>query len=261
MADGGGAGVGLGGRLVAYERVSTARQGRSGLGLDAQRKAIEDFAATRGAQVLARFTEVESGRKADRPELAKALHLARVTGATLVIAKLDRLSRNAAFLLTLQGSGVRFLAVDMPEANDLTVGIMALVAQAEREAISRRTKEALAAAKARGVKLGNPNGAAALRRAGDGGAALRAAVSMNADAFVRDLAPVLADIRAHGDLSLRAIAAELTTRGIRTRRGGAWHVSNVRALLQRVPDQVAGLVANKGRRQPAEVVSQTFAAQ
>lgn len=218
-------------RLVAYERVSTTRQGASGLGLEAQRKEIEDFAASRGADVLARFTEVESGRKADRPELAKALHLAKVSGATLVIAKLDRLSRNAAFLLALRDSGVRFVAVDMPEANDLAVGIMALIAQAEREAISRRTKEALAVAKARGVKLGNPNGAESLRRAGKGGAALRAAVSANAAAFAADLAPVLADIRAAGHTSLRAIAAELTARGIRTRRGGAWNVGNVRTLV------------------------------
>jgi DNA invertase Pin-like site-specific DNA recombinase len=209
-------------RLVAYERVSTARQGASGLGLEAQRKVIEDFAASRGAEVLARFTEVESWRKADRPELAKALHLAKVTGATLVIAKLDRLSRNAAFLLALRDSGVRFVAVDMPEANDLTVGIMALVAQAEREAISRRTKEALTVAKARGIKLGNPNGAESLRRAGKGGAAMRAALSANATAFAADLAPVLSDIRAAGQTSLRAIAAELTSRGIRTGRGGAW---------------------------------------
>jgi DNA invertase Pin-like site-specific DNA recombinase len=114
--------------------------------------------------VIARFVEVESGKLADRPELAKALHLAKVTGAVLLIAKLDRLSRNAAFLLTLRVSGVRFVAADMPEAYDLTVGIMALVAEQEREAISRRTKEALAAARARGVKLGNPNGAAALKR-------------------------------------------------------------------------------------------------
>ncbi|WP_189413656.1 recombinase family protein, partial [Neogemmobacter tilapiae] len=146
-------------RLVAYERVSTARQGQSGLGLEAQRKVIEDHARQTGAILAGRFTEVESGRKADRPELGKALHLAKVTGATLVIAKLDRLSRNAAFLLALRDSGVRFLACDMPQANDLTVGIMALVAEAEREAISRRTKEALAAARARGTKLGNPNGA------------------------------------------------------------------------------------------------------
>lgn len=220
-------------RLVAYERVSTARQGASGLGLEAQRKVIGDFAAARGAEILARFTEIESGRKADRPELAKALHLAKVTGATLVIAKLDRLSRNAAFLLVLRDSGVRFVAVDMPEANDLTVGIMALVAQAEREAISRRTKEALAVAKARGVKLGNPKGAASLRRAGKGGAALRAAVSANAAAFAADLAPVLADIRAKGHTSLRAIAAELTARGIKTKRGGKWNVGNVTILMDR----------------------------
>lgn len=123
------------------------------------------------------------------------------------------------------------MAVDMPEANDLTVGIMALVAQAEREAISRRTKEALAVAKARGVKLGNPNGAASLRRAGKGGVALRAAVSANATAFAADLAPVLADIRAAGHTSLPAVAAELTARGIRTRRGGQWGVGNVKRVL------------------------------
>ncbi|GHC66448.1 recombinase family protein [Neogemmobacter tilapiae] len=220
-------------RLVSYERVSTARQGQSGLGLEAQRKVIEDHAKNSGATLVGRFTEVESGRKGNRPELVKALHLAKVTGATLVIAKLDRLSRNAAFLLALRDSGVRFLACDMPQANDLTVGIMALVAEAEREAISRRTKEALAAARARGTKLGNPNGAAALRRAGKGGEALRATVTANAEAFAQDLAPVLADIRAEGHLSLRAIAAELTRRGIQTRRGGKWQVSNVMGLVGR----------------------------
>jgi len=111
---------------------------------------------------------------------------------------------------------------------------MALVAQAEREAISRRTKEALAVARAKGVKLGNPNGAAALRRAGKGGAALRAAVSANADTHARDLAPVIADIRAGGATSLRAIAAELNARSMQTRRGGRWHVSNTRNLLRRL---------------------------
>lgn len=226
-------------RFIAYERVSTARQGQSGLGLEAQRGTIDAFAASRHAEVLARFTEVESGRNPDRPELGKAIRLARLTGATLVIAKLDRLSRNAAFLLTLRDSGVRFLAVDVPEANDLTVGIMALVAQQEREAISRRTKEALAVAKARGVKLGNPNGAAALRRAGKGGVALRTTVAANADRFAQDLAPALADIRAAGHTSLRAIAAELDARGMRTRRGGRWHVSNVRDLLARIEGQGA----------------------
>ena len=220
-------------RFVAYERVSTARQGASRLGLEAQRNAIDGFAASKGAEVLARFTEVESGKTANRPELTAALQLARLTGATLVIAKLDRLSRNAAFLLTLRDSGVRFLAVDMPEANDLTVGIMALVAQAEREAISRRTKEALAMAKARGVKLGNPNGAAALRRAEKGAEALRRAVVRNADRYAADLAEVVADIRAEGVTSLRQMAAALTARGMMTRRGGNWQVSNVRNLLGR----------------------------
>ena len=221
-------------RFIAYERVSTARQGDSGLGLEAQRNSIDAFAASRGAEVAARFTEVESGRHARRPELSRALHLSKVTGATLVIAKLVRLSRNAAFLLALRDSGVRFVACDLPEANDLTVGIMALVAEAEREAISRRTREALAVARTRGVRLGNPNGAAALKRAGKGGVALCAAVAANADAFAADLAPVIADIRAGGATSLRTIAAELTRRGITTRRGGAWGVGNVKALVARL---------------------------
>ncbi|MCU9848955.1 recombinase family protein [Defluviimonas sp. WL0024] len=221
-------------RFIAYERVSTARQGQSGLGLEAQRNTIEAFAISRSADLLARFTEVESGRNPDRPELGKAIRLARLTGATLVIAKLDRLSRNAAFLLTLRDSGVKFLVCDMPEANDLTVGIMALVAEAEREAISRRTKEALAVAKARGVKLGNPNGAAALRRAGKGGGPLRAAVRGNADQHARDLEPILDDLARQGITSLRGIADELNARGMRTRRGGRWHVSNVRNLLVRL---------------------------
>lgn len=221
-------------RFIAYHRVSTARQGRSGLGLEAQRRAIAELATSRGADVIASFTEVESGKVLNRPELQKALQLAKLTGATLAIAKLDRLSRNAAFLLTLRDSGVRFIAADMPEANDLTVGIMALVAQQEREAIARRTREALAAAKARGTELGNPNGAAALRRAGKGGVALRRTVAANADAFAGQLAPVLADIRTGGSTSLRDIAGELNRRGIVTRRGGRWHVSNVKNLLERL---------------------------
>lgn len=221
-------------RLVAYERVSTARQGKPGLGLEAQRRAIDEFAVSLGAFVIDRFTEVESGRKNDRPELDRALTLAKLTGARLVIAKLDRLSRNAAFPLTLRDSGVRFLACDMPEANDLTVGIMALVSQQEREAISRRTKEGLAAAKARGVKLGNSNGAAALRRAREGGGALRGTVTQNADDFAAELSDVVAAIQDDGHTTLRAIAGKLNARGIMTRRSGTWHVSNVRNLLARL---------------------------
>ena len=138
---------------------------------------------------------------------------------------------------------MRFAAVDLPEANDLTVGIMALVAQQEREAISRRTKEALAVARSRGVRLGNPNGAAALRRAGKGAVALRAAVVANADRHARDLAPVVADIRAGGATSLRAIAGELNARGMLTRRGGRWHVSTVMNLLDRLGLREAAFVS------------------
>ena len=143
-------------RIIGYERVT--RRGRARAGSGSRRSGRRSTASSRSgaARCIARFTEVESGRNPDRPELGKALHLAKVTGATLVIAKLDRLSRNAAFLLTLRDSGVRFAAVDLPEANDLTVGIMALVAQQEREAISRRTKEALAVARSRGVQARQP---------------------------------------------------------------------------------------------------------
>ena len=221
-------------RIIGYERVSTARQGASGLGLEAQRQAIEAYAAQRGATLIARFTEVESGRNADRPELKKALHLAKVTGATLVIAKLDRLSRNAAFLLTLATAACASRRWTCRRRTTSPSGIMALVAQQEREAISRRTREALSVARSRGVKLGNPNGAAALRRAGKGGAPLREAIARNADRHAQDLAPVVEDIRAGGAVSLRAIAAELNGRGMLTRRGGRWHVSTVTNLLDRL---------------------------
>jgi DNA invertase Pin-like site-specific DNA recombinase len=204
------------------------------LGLDAQRHAIESFAKSRHAKVVQTFVEVESGKLDERPELTKALHLAKVTGATLVIAKLDRLSRNAAFLLTLRDSGVRFIAADMPDANELTVGIMALVAQQEREAISKRTKEALAAAKARGVRLGNPNGADALRRAGRGNEASVSTIRRAADEHARNLRPVIVSLATEGTASLGAIAAALNERGMLTPRGGQWHKSSVRNLLARL---------------------------
>jgi len=223
-------------KIVAYHRVSTARQGASGLGLEAQTRAIDEFAKSRGAELVGSFTEVESGKNNQRPELDKALHLAKVTGATLVIAKLDRLSRNAAFLLTLRDSGVKFIAADMPDANDLTVGIMALVAQQEREAISKRTKEALAAAKARGVKLGNPNGAAALRRAGKGNKAGLKAISANANQHALNLSPVIASMKSEGITSLGAIATALNERGMLTPRGGRWHKSSVKNLLARLDE-------------------------
>ena len=222
-------------RIVAYHRVSTDKQGQSGLGLEAQQAAIRAYAAKDQSEIVASFTEVESGKVNTRPELIAALHLAKVTGATLVIAKLDRLSRNAAFLLTLRDSGVRFIAADMPLANELTIGIMALVAQHEREAISSRTRDALAAAKARGTKLGNPNGADALRRANKGNAASRAAATTKADAHASDLKPVIADMRGKGVTSLASIAAELTARSMLTPRGGTvWNRSSVRHLLERL---------------------------
>lgn len=221
-------------RVIAYYRVSTEAQGRSGLGLDAQRQAVRSLCDARGWQVIAEHTEIESGKRADRPELTSALHNAKLTGALLVVAKLDRLSRSVAFLSALQDSGARFIGADMPEANELTVHIMAAVAQAERKAIGRRTREALAAAKARGQKLGNPNGAEALRRAGKGNADAVAVLKGDADSFAQELAPVLEDIRRSGHTSLPLMAKALNDRHIQTRRGGKWHPSSVKNLLQRL---------------------------
>ncbi|WP_374550276.1 recombinase family protein [Sphingobium yanoikuyae] len=222
-------------KAVAYFRVSTARQGASGLGLEAQKVAVEALCAQRGWQlVVPPYQEVESGKGGDRPELAKALERARLTGARLVIAKLDRLSRDAAFLLTLQNSGVRFVAADMPDANDLTVGIMALVAQQERQFISERTKAALAAAKARGVRLGNPNGAAPLRRAGKGTSAALEVVTANATVRAEGLRETVQSLQAGGVTTLGGIAAALNGQGIVTARGGRWHASSVRNLVARL---------------------------
>ena len=220
--------------IVTYLRVSTAKQGHSGLGLDAQRSAIEQYTSRAGAKVLRAFAEVESGKNNNRPELGKAIHLAKVTGATLVIAKLDRLSRNAAFLLALRDSGVKFVAADMPDANELTVGIMALVAQQEREAISRRTCEALAAAKRRGTRLGNPNGARALRRANRGNGASLVGIQVKADEHAANLRSVVEALAEEGVTSLGAVAASLNERGMLTPRGGRWHKSSVRNLRARL---------------------------
>lgn len=239
-------------RAVAYYRVSTARQGASGLGLEAQRIAVENLCASRSWELIAPpFQEVESGKREDRPELLRALERAKLTGARLVIAKLDRLSRDAAFLLTLQNSGVRFVAADMPDANDLTVGIMALVAQQERQAISRRTKEALAAAKARaaasgigykadgtpwktGGRLGNPNGPAAFRKAGKGTTAALAVITGDANQRAEGLRKTISDLRADGIDTLAGIAEALNKGKIVTARGGRWHPSSVRNLLARL---------------------------
>ncbi|WP_377190748.1 recombinase family protein [Ruegeria meonggei] len=221
-------------KIVSYIRVSTARQGASGLGLAGQTTAIEAYAAANAAQIVGAFTEVESGRKNDRPELAKAMKLARVTGATLVIARLDRLSRSAAFLLSLQESGVDFVCCDNPHATLLTIGVLALVAQTEAEAISARIKAALAATKAKGTKLGNPNGAAALRRAGKGNSASVQVMKDRANARANDLAEVIDDLETHGFRTLNEQANELNKRGIKTARGGQWHPSSVSNLRKRL---------------------------
>jgi DNA invertase Pin-like site-specific DNA recombinase len=220
------------GKFVAYHRVSTDKQGRSGLGLDAQRNAVEDYIDGGRGELVAEYVEVESGKRDDRPELERALHRCKVTGSTLLIAKLDRLSRNVAFISNLMDSGVDFVAVDFPQANRLTVHILAAVAEHEREMISQRTKAALAAAKARGVRLGNPNGAAHLR--GRGNTEAVEALRAGADAFAGDMAPVLEDVRAEGHASYRAMARELNRRGILTVRGGRWHPATVRNLIRRL---------------------------
>jgi DNA invertase Pin-like site-specific DNA recombinase len=221
-------------KIVCYLRVSTARQGSSGLGLDAQLLAVQRYAVDHPASIIATFTEVETGKLNTRPQLTQALHLAKVTGATLVIAKLDRLSRNAAFLMTLQDAGVKFVAADLPQATTLTVGIMALVAQQEAEAISKRTREALQAAKQRGTVLGNPNGASALRKAGKGNTAALSAVKAKADNHAATLRPVIESLRVQGVASLGGIAAALNERGMLTPRGGLWHKTSVSNLLARM---------------------------
>lgn len=234
-------------RVVAYYRVSTEAQGRSGLGLGAQQEAVTALCQQRGWEIIAEFTEVESGKRDDRPQLIAALKRAKVTGARLVIAKLDRLSRNVAFLAALQDSGAKFTAADMPEADEFTVHILAAVAQRERKLTSDRTKAALAAAKAKatwtkadgtpyksGTRLGNPNGAAAIRRAGKGTSAALEAVRGNAADRAAEYAETIADVQAAGATSLAAIALELNARGIVTPRGGKWHPSSVRNLLHRL---------------------------
>lgn len=226
-------------KITAYCRVSTAKQGASGLGLEAQKSAIQAYARQSGAEIIADFVEVESGRRNDREELQKALKHAKLTGSKLVISTLSRLARNAAFLLSLQESGVDFVCCDMPNANSTTIGFMAIMAQAEAEQTSVRVTAALAAAKARGIRLGNPNGAAALRRANKGNTDALSRIKGNADAFAIDLADILADVRANGHTTLQAQAAELNRRGIKTARQRTWHASSVANIHSRLANMGA----------------------
>lgn len=220
------------GKFVTYLRVSTKRQGDSGLGLDAQRKAVSDYLNGGAWAVCGEFVEIESGKSdVNRPQLQRAIAACRIYGAKLLIAKFDRLSRDAHFLLGLEKAGIEFVATDNPHANRLTVGIMALVADEERRAISARTKAALAAAKARGVKLGGNRGAILTTEAKAKGVQVRIAKANNR---ATDLMPVIADIRAAGAKSLRRIADALNERGIPTAKGGLWSATQVGRVEARV---------------------------
>ena len=206
---------------VAYYRVSTDRQGASGLGLDAQRQAVARHIGT--GTLAAEFTEIESGRRdKNRPQLAAALQEAKKRRAVLVIAKLDRLARNVHFVSGLMESGVEFVAADMPTANRLTIHVMAAFAEHEREAISQRTREGLAAAKARGTVLGNPNLAEARK----------AAAAVTRTTPPPEVIEIMRDRRSQGD-AYRAIAGRLNRLDIRTPRGSRWHGKTVRDQLER----------------------------
>lgn len=226
-------------KIVSYYRVSTRKQEESGLGLEGQQAAVADFANRNSGQIIARYTEVESGKKADRPELSRALAHARRSKATLVVAKTDRLSRNVAFLSSLMDSGVEFVACDNPHANRLTIHILAAVAENEARQISERTKAALQAAKARGVKLGSARAghwdgredkrSAGLEKAQKAAAGKRKQL---ADEAYVDILPQMRELREAGE-SLRKIAAVLNEEGHTTRRGKPWNPVQVRNVLLR----------------------------
>ena len=215
------------GKWVAYYRVSTDRQGESGLGLDAQRRAVADYLNGGKWVLAAEYTEVESGKRSDnRPELASALAAWKRLKAKFIVAKLDRLSRNVAFISALMSSGVEFVAADMPHANKMTLQVLAVFAEHERDQISARTKQALAAAKERGVKLGGPNIAEAARL----GAAKN---RTNADRFAVNTLPIIREIQASGVTSLRGVARALTARGVPSARGTPWSPVAVSNIIKR----------------------------
>lgn len=218
------------GKFVAYFRVSTQKQGTSGLGLDAQRKAVSDYLNGGRWALIKEFTEVESGKKNDRPALAKALALCRIHNATLVIAKLDRLARNVNFISNLMESKVDFTAVDFPTANRLTIHVLAAVAEHEAAMISARTKAALAAAKARGVRLGNPH-SHIVKEAVKGNQRSIAARRETAAKRAADLLPVIQSIQEEGATSLRQMASVLNEREIPAPRGGTWSAMQVARIL------------------------------
>ncbi|ABB32506.1 resolvase-like serine recombinase [Geobacter metallireducens GS-15] len=213
-------------RYVSYLRVSTDKQGREGYGVGAQREAVANYLNGGKWELLREFVEVESGRKKDRPELAAALSFCKLTKSTLIVAKLDRLARNVAFVSSLMESGVDFVAVDFPEANKLTVHILAAVAEHEAGMISTRTKAALAAARTRGVKLGNPNLTNEARSAG------RVARAMKSDEDAKRVKPIIEGLRLQG-MGLRETARELNRQGIRTPLGKDWTATAVKNAMAR----------------------------
>lgn len=214
-------------QFVAYFRVSTQEQGKSGLGLDAQRAAVSDYLRSVSGVLGAEYTDIESGKRDDRPELRRAIAHAKKLKATLVIAKLDRLSRKVSFVSSLTDAGVKFVAVDNPSANELTIHILAAVAQAERKAIAERTRAALAAAKARGQTLGNP-------RLAEARASALNALRERARSFAGNIAPTIRHIQASGCRSLRSIAEALNNRGVPTSRGNKWTAVAVARVLSRI---------------------------
>lgn len=217
--------------FIAYVRVSTDAQGASGLGLEAQRAAIERHVNGAGGKLVAEFQEIESGKNNARPEIAKALAACRARRATLIIAKLDRLARNVAFISNLMESGVEFVAADMPMANRLTVHILAAVAEHERQMISERTIAALAAAKARGVKLGNPRLRPGNRDSARAAAAVR---SRKADQRAAEIRPYIEAAQKAGLIAPKDIAEALTARGIKTPGGCSnWTAEQVRRVQRR----------------------------
>ena len=215
-------------KYIAYYRVSTKKQGQSGLGLEAQKASVIAF--TKCTECITReFVEVESGKNNARPQLAAALQAAKEQGATLVIAKLDRLSRNASFIFALRDSKVDFVCADMPEANSITIGIMAVLAQDERERTAKRTKDALAAKKAQGVKLGTPaNLTEAARKKG-----MQVRINIAATKKENVQATELCNLYREQGLSLREIAAKLNDNGYKTSKGKSFQATTVNRLLNR----------------------------
>jgi DNA invertase Pin-like site-specific DNA recombinase len=228
------------GKFVSYLRVSTQKQGASGLGLEAQRKAVADYLNGGSWTLLREYVEIETGKRADRPELTSALAHCRACGATLIVAKLDRLARNVAFISALMEAGAEFVACDMPAVNRLTIHVLAAVAEHEAKMVSERTRAALAAAKARGVILGgarDPALYAAVLAPGRqrGNVASNAARRQKEADHRARVWPVIEAIRGEGITQYKAIAAELSRRGVLTARGGKWDATRVRNLILRKP--------------------------